>query len=133
MLKPLILNRSGLENTCPHRCRRFARSGIPQLVIRHCFNIALDINSIQERSADLRQITMHLAGSTGTGMGRVILPVMATRARVHGSNEHERSGICDLKTLFLQYTGYACQRRQRYQFIRRACRQGCCGSARNFG
>ena len=93
VLEPFVLDGSCFENPFAHGCRTLAGLRVAQLFIRHSFYLALNIYTIQQRPTNLTHIPMHLSRSTGARMGRIILPVMPARTRVHRCYEHKRSRI----------------------------------------
>ena len=95
MLEALVLDSARFEYAFAHHRRGLAGLRITQLVVRHSFYLALDINSVKQRPAYLRQVAVHLRGCAGTRMSRVVLSVMSAGTRVHRCHEHERRRIFD--------------------------------------
>ena len=84
------LNRAGAQNGFPHFGARGLRLGRRQLAIGHGLRLNVDIDTIDERTADARHIARHLLRRASAFAARVV-PITA-RTRVHRGDEDEIGG-----------------------------------------
>ncbi len=77
-------------NLVAHRLRCLARPVAAQFHVRHCRDFNVNVNAVEQRAADLAQITLYRSGvAPAFARGIAVEPA---RARIHGRDQHEARG-----------------------------------------
>ena len=87
----LFLNLSGCNNPFSYRCTWLAWSSLRNILEWHRSNLALYVDAVKKRTANLIHVFLYLSWSAYTAMRWVA--IISTRTRVHRGYELEVAGI----------------------------------------
>ena len=97
MAETFVLDSAGFEYPLAHRCRRLARSGIPQLVIRHGLYFTLDIHAHELFMCRLFCSDYHLCNrsllnffSLLFGRERTCVPILHTKSATKLQKKYQK-------------------------------------------
>src|SRR5574344_1415834 len=91
ILETLLLNVARTYDTLPNDSTALPRLLFSQFLERHRHYLNLNIDTVEQRTGNLAQIALHCPWRTSTSPRGMV--VIATRARIHGSHQHEAGRI----------------------------------------
>ena len=89
--KPFLLHLASGNDSGANRFARFTGSHLRELCERHGLYLAMDVDTVEQRTTDLVHIPLYLSGRAGTTVSGVA--IIAARTWIHGGYKHKRTGI----------------------------------------